>query len=59
MVDTGEIWRRAQRADDQEEIDALKRVMLEVANELAPPGEWLEGEDQRARLARRLREAAR
>ena len=42
-----------------DEFDALKRVMLEVANELAPPGEWLEGEDQRARLARRLREAAR
>ena len=59
MNDTGEMWRGVQRAEDLQEIDALKRVMLEVANELAPPGEWLEGEDQRARLARRLREAAR
>jgi len=58
-IDTGTTWRCAQRADDLEEIDILKRVMLEVADELAPPGEWLEGEDQRARLARRLREAAR
>jgi len=57
-MDTGDMWRAVQRAEDQVEIDALKRVMIEVANELAPVGDWLEGEDQRDRLARRLREAA-
>jgi len=39
------------------ELAELKRVALEVAEELCPVGAWVE-EGQRSQLARKLREAA-
>ena len=34
-LDTGEIWCRAQRAEDQEEIDVLKAKVAELEREVS------------------------
>ncbi len=57
-IDTGEIHRRDQLASDKSEMLRMKKIMLEVADELCPSGAWME-EGQRTRLAQRLRDAVR
>lgn len=54
----GDFPYRGVRNNSDVELAELRRVVLEVAEELAPSGAWLE-EGLVARLARRLREAAR